>query len=359
MLNVNIFGSYRYDDLPNIPVASLVETDLYSQIQAYAAAESSALQELISSIADFGTSNGDSFGVVSGGQLQRAGQGARPEATRRGGKFTVYYPIYAYEDRKIYTPEYLEQAKLSDLNADIVDSTIKDVASVYMAVFNAFTQSTNYTFDDDPWPGNRSGQVTIRRLANNDGQSGSVVFNGNQTQLATLNNYIVSGAAAYALGAFTTARTKLKSTGNGDDIVHVVSSNDGDTLATLLGADFIARADPNLSILPTTQVPILQSPKAIGRVRTAGEVQVWPHWPDGYMFSYDRSKDRPVRIRQHPDAAKRGFRLVADETRGGERPGRPLVNKYWQRIMGAAVRNRFNGVMTKITTGAWSDPVIA
>jgi hypothetical protein len=76
------------------------------------------------------------------------------------------------------------------------------------------------------------------------------------------------------------------------------------------------------------------------------------------MFSYDRSKPKPVRIRQHPDANKRGFRLVADETRGGERPGRPLVNKYWQRIFGAGVRNRFNGVMTKITTGAYSDPVI-
>lgn len=359
MLATNIFGSYEFADLIRIPVLSLTEGDIYAALQEFAAAESAALDLLISSLADFGSNVSESFGAVSGGQLQKVGEGARGEATRRGGKYTVEFPIEAFEDRKIYTPEYLEEATLADLNADVVDAAIKDINTVFTAVFNSFTAAVNYIHDDDPWPGSRTGAHTVRRLANNDGQVGSAFANGALVPLATTNNYKVSGTAGITYGAFTTIRDVLKAQGHGGDIVYICSLNDASTIPGLLTTNFIRVPDVKLSILPTTQVPIVESPRAIGRVADAGELQAWPHWPDGYLFGFDRSKPKPVRIRQHADAAKRGFRLVADETRGGERPGRPLVNKYWQRIFGAGVRNRFNGVMMKITTGAYTDPVVA
>ena len=37
MLNVNIFGSYEYANLPNIPVASVTEEDIYGALQDFAA----------------------------------------------------------------------------------------------------------------------------------------------------------------------------------------------------------------------------------------------------------------------------------------------------------------------------------
>jgi hypothetical protein len=357
MLNVNIFGQYAFADLPSIAVADLSQDDLYSQLQAFAAEESRMLSQLVAAVADEGSNVKESFGYVAGGQLQRIGEMAQPEATRRGGKWDVAYPLYAWGDRKIYTPEYLERASLADLNADVVEATLKDVNTVLAVVFDAFSNKTNKAYDDDPWPGDKTGAHTVRRLANADAQVGYAYFNGQQVALATAQHYKTSGAATIAVGAFETIRDTLQAVGNGDDIVYFVSYNTGETLkGGTLGADFVPVPDPKLSILPTVQTPIVASPRAIGRVAN-GEVQVWPHFPDGYIFGYDRSKPRPVRVRIPTRAGDRGFRLVADESRGGDRPGKPLVNKYWQRIFGAGVRNRLNGVMMQITTsGAYTNP---
>jgi hypothetical protein len=357
MLNVNIFGSYDFRDLPTIPVVDVGEEVIVQTLQAFVAEEQAALDLLLGQLATFDNTFQESFGGFQGGTLQPAGEHAIAEATREGAKFTVNFPLRAWEDRKIYTVEFLKRASLANINKDAVGAVLKDVNTVFAYVFGAITNKDSYIHDTDVWPDVKKGQITVRKLANNDGQVGYTYVNGAQIPLATSNHYITSGAAAFNLGAFTTARDKLRLVGHAGNLVHVVSQNDGQAIPGLLGANFVPRPDPALSILPTTQVPLLESPRAIGRIVGAGEVQVWPHWPDGYMLTFDRNGEKPIRIRQSEFADERGFQLVADETRGGERAGHPLVNKFWRRIMGAGIYNRWNGVMTQITAaGAYTNP---
>lgn len=360
MIATNIFGQYAFQDLPSIPVASVTESDLFGQLEAFAAAESAAMNELSSLLADQGTNLQETTGYVSGGQMQRISEYAQPEATRRGGSYTVAFPIWAWGDRKVYTPAFLSRATLATLNADAIEAALKDVNTVLIQMFGALTNKTNFTFTDSEWPGINAGSLAIKRLANADGQVGYTYFNGQQVSLATEQSYKTSGSATIATSQFTTIKSTLTARGYGDDVVCIISFNDGETIKNgLLGANFVPVPDPKLSVLPTTQTPIVSSPRAIGRVGGC-ELQVWPHWPDGYTFGFDRSKQRPLRIRNSPIAGEVGFRLVADETRGGERPGRPLQNKYWQRVFGVAVRNRFNGVMMQQTTsGTYTNPTIA
>jgi hypothetical protein len=362
MLNVNIFGNYEFADLPTIAVATETEENVYAALQEFLAAESRLVSDLAGLLADEGTNLAENFGTVTGGQLQRAGEFSRPEATRRGGKWGVAFPIYAWEDRKIYTPEFLARANLQDINADAVSAAVKDVNTVLQHLFGALTGKDNYTFDDSEWPGENAGPLTIRRLANNDASDGSLYHNGAEVAVGTAQHYKFSGSGTWGVGAIQTMIATLTAVGNGTDIVVIISENDADDVKALSG--FVPVVDPKVSLLPTTQTPLVASPRAIGRFSGTGlgmgcEIQVWPHWPDAYAFGFDRSKDRPLRIRQPKAAGERGFQLVADETRGGERPGRPLVNKYWRRIMGAAVRNRMNGVMMKIHASAYSDPSLA
>jgi hypothetical protein len=164
------------------------------------------------------------------------------------------------------------------------------------------------------------------------------------------------------------AHDYLTDVGMDNDIVYFISK--ADEAAVRLLSDFVPfdpeeeRVDPNIidppivsgtSVLPARA--IVRSPRSIGRIRAAdgnsGEVIVLPWMFSGYLLGMDRSADKPVVIRESDLEALRGFRLVSEDGMtpviGGDRV---IANKFWQRIFGAGVRNRANGVIIQITNNA-------
>lgn len=358
-VSTNIFGHWRFADLPSVALATVTEPKAYDYLTTFAAAESAALSLLLGALSEDGQEVASTFGSGLGGRMQVEGEYGGIEATRMGAEWSVAYPIRSYADRAMYTGAYLDEATLADLNAHAVNAALKDVETSIVAAFTALLNKTNATFNDNPWPGRRTGSLTIRRLANADSSDGSVYYNGAEIALASRNHYVTSGSGTLATTAFENAYDTLQEVGNGADVVHVVSEATGKLTAALTG--FAAPPNPLINV-PNATTAVVRGGTAIGRLDAThgnGEVQVWPHFPDGYLFSYDRSKPRPLRRRLHPLQKYRGFQLVADETTGGERPGRPLLNKFWRNVYGFGVRNRLNGVATQITaSGTYTSPTL-
>lgn len=354
---INIFGAYGFTDLASVPIAQATETVVYEAISAFLAAENSFLNDMLSLLCTFGTEVQTEFAEGGGGTFQQITDVGAVEATRTGGKWTVGFPIYAYGDRVMYSKSYLDEATLADLNRDVVDKTLKDVTTMISTVNSALLLKTNYTFNDNAWPGRRTGSINVRRLANNDSSDGEVYTPAGRVSIGTLQHYVATGTASLTTAAFATIKSKLRNVGHADRIVALCSQTTADSAEALTGFVPIKNAQV---VDPQGKYAIVSSPRARGVTADNIEVWEWPHFPDGYIFGFDPSKPKPVRIREHHLAQYRGLRLVSDDG-AAEIPNRPLVNKYWRRIFGAGIYNRVNGVAVHVSNAdgtTYTDPTL-
>lgn len=355
MPDLNIFGAYSYEDLPSVAVADLTEEKTLAAIQAFYAAENAFMQEMLRTLCTFGTAPQAEFEMGGGGAFQRLSDVGAIEATKVGDAWSLGFPIHAYGDRTIWTQSYLDEATLYTLNRDAIDKAQKDVTTMINIVNSALLLKTNYTFNDANWPGSKTGSLNVRRLANNDSTDGSIYYNGSEIQIGSLQHYITSGSGTLAEAAFTAARAKLRTVGMDTRIVYLVSKATADTTEGL--AAFEPVQDTRI-VDPAASYALVSSPRARGRI-ASGEVWEWPHFPDGYIFAFDITKTKPVRIREHALAKYRGLTVVQDD-RMGEIPSRPMVNKYVRRVAGAGIYNRVNGVCVQVSANAdYTDPTLA
>jgi len=369
----NLFGNFDSRDLVR-PAVEIPQPDLLAQIQDVLQMYSDMANDIIGVLASRTQLVKEQFVFGSGGDhngiLQEASEYTNPLATRPAiagtvGVFDVGYPIKRFRDRVMWTPEYLLRATLADINEKTYDALIKDYNTLFRYVLRAVFETNNYTFTDDKVIGLGFGEVGVKRLLNADGGNERVYINGIPTNVGAMNNYKVSGTAGVTNGTFTIARDALKALGLDNDIVFMVSKTLADDIVLLSDfvpvnyadttdpniIEYMSIADQNVYVPPPRA--IVKSPRAIGRIRNAGEVVVIPWMPDGYIFAFDRTAEQPVVIRESDLAQLRGFQIVAADGTNPKLGGDQLiVNKFWQRIFGAAVRNRANGVIVQITTSS-------
>ncbi|HLL88755.1 MAG TPA: hypothetical protein VK324_05590 [Tepidisphaeraceae bacterium] len=353
--NINIFGAYDFRDLPNRPATALDQQTLYENLQAFATAASAFVSELGTLLVEESEVVTESFGEVSGGQYQKIAEIGTMEARRIGGKWQASYPIDAWGDRFMFTQAFLDDANLADVNALAVNNALVDAQTYISEVNRAFLTKENFEFDDNVWPGKKTGTLKCKRLANADAaDEGYVFFEGKEFALKDLNHYLVSGSNTLTVGAFTLARDALRKVGHDERIVYLCSKATADAAEDLVGFEKIK--DPNV-VDPNGKYALVSSPRARGRI-AKGEVWEWPNFPDGYVFAFDRTKRKPVRVRVHHLAKYRGNQLVQNDT-AGEVVGKPLLNKMYRRLFGTAVANRVNGVVVQLTNGgAYTNPAI-
>lgn len=379
MLFPNIFGAYDTKELPGLRIningttqgadMALVLADIKRWADFFDAAV--ALYE--GSLALRGTdASGTFYTGTAGGELQPKTEYGQVEATRIDQSFWQWgAPIRRYQDRQMYTEEYLAIADLRQIAIDTVAATNRYLTTRLKMMVRAFTRPTGYTWVDNQFPGEAKGaQISVLPLFNADANTGRIwnALIGDYVNTGTVQHYLVTGAAAVTLANFTMGRATLRDIGFTGRVVHIISPTNVDTVKALAGfipiaqipGDIYSNTSPAISAPQTTAV--VTKPKAIGTFSNGGvsdgEVVVWPFFPAGYTFSYDATQDPPVYIREHADARFRGFRLVQDQTSTPYGDG-DLRNKRWEFIGGAAVQNRANGVVVQATTsGTYTAPTI-
>ncbi len=289
------------------------------------------------------------------------------------------FPIYAFGDKQIYEYAWLKRAKFIDLATTILQATLADIETVIVELLNGLLNNVNFTFDDTKWPGMNATALTgvpnlapvnVTRLANADGSVGSVWAYGQEILLASLNHYLVSGTSQPTAANFATIRSTLRNVGNDADIIYIVNRADADYIASnfTAGTDFV----PPVEILNTqlsqdlfgkyanpSQYGMLGTGiRTRGRILSAlGELVEFPHWPQGYIGAFDRTKEPPLRWRESDMADERGLQLATPDNKPVDVQTNPLLGKHWRRIFGIGARNRTNGVVMQITTnGSYTAP---
>lgn len=380
-----IFGDLDSRDLMDRPVAEVPQPDLFDAIQKALTMYNELAEDVVSTFAVTTTIAKERFdasmlGGADSALLQPRGEYGRVLATQivqeQGAEnaFEVGYPIIAYGDRGMFTPEFLLRATVRDVNNKTFDAMIRDSNTLFRYTLNAVFQNVNYDFTDDKVLGQNLGTYNVKRLLNADDIPGLLKkFDGSTVALNTLNAYKVSGSSGFTNGTFDMAHDYLTDLGMDTDIIYLISKADEASVRALTNfVPFdslpIGQTDPRIIDPPPiagSEVPnpkaLVRTQRSIGRMRAAdnnsGEVIVLPWMFAGYMFAMDRAAEKPVAIRESDLAELRGFRLVSEDGMSPAIGGDKIIaNKFWQRVFGAGVRNRANGCVVQITTNATYTP---
>lgn len=375
-LTANTFGEFLFADLLPVNILDVTEDRYLPMIQNFLATEQNFLNSITAILCDTGTDVQTGFQTGVGGKMQRLARRGSVEATRGGVPWYVSFPLYAYGNKQLYEVAWLKRAKFWQLATTILDATLSDIRTTIEEMLGALLNNVNGSYDDSVWPGMKAAypghsatNLTISRLANNDSAAGSIYARGVETQIGTLQHYLTSGAANPAVAAFTTSRDKLRTVGNDADIVAVVSRATADYVADNFAAsdftqpqELLSRfVDQDFTGKYAQQTYGLLDPgiRSRGRIRNNIELVEWPHFPDNYIFSYDRSKEPPLRRRISDLADEQGLHLASDDGDLPDVQSHPLAKKEWRRMQGFGCRNRTNGVVMQITTsGTYAVPTI-
>lgn len=121
--------------------------------------------------------------------------------------------------------------------------------------------------------------------------------------------------------------------------------------------DFIpSLGQPDFTLSTTQQIVGNRAPATLNGFQVLGNYGDWiilqdDYIPAGYMFGFasggPANLDNPVGIREHPNTALRGLRLVKGRT-----PDYPLIDSFYQRGFGTGVRQRSAGVVMQIVNSA-------
>ena len=379
-----LFGDFDSRDLMDRPVAEIPQPDLFDAIEKVLAVYNELATDVVSILAETTQVAKERFdanmlGGADTALLQPRAEYMRGLATKiaqeQGAEnaFEVGYPIQPFQDRGMFTPEFLLRATVRDVNNKTFDALIRDSNGLFRYVLEAVFENDNYMFLDDKVYGQNLGEYEVKRLLNADDIPG--VFkkpDGTTAAFNTMNAYKVSGSTVWTNSTFDIAHDYLTDLGQANDLVYLISKADEAAVRQL--SNFVpfdplpvGVTDPKIQDPPPIAGTIVPNPRAlvntlrsIGRMRAAdansGEVIVLPWMFPGYLFAMDRSAEKPVVIRESDLAQLRGFRLVSDDLSsvvGGEKI---ITNKFWQRVFGCGVRNRANGCIVQITNNALYTP---
>lgn len=377
-LSTNTFGQYLFGDLLPRNILEVTEDKYLQAIQQFVALENAFVSQLTGTLCDRGTQVQVGFLNGPGGRMQKITKRGGAEKTRSGQRWWCGFPIAAYGTEQAYEVPWLQRATFVDLAATILTATLQDIETMIVEMLRGLLRNDTYNFDDTVWPGgnavnlvnvNSGGPIQVCPLANADGSTGSVYAWGTEIALSTLNHYLVSGTANPTIGGFNTMKTKMRAVGNDADLVHVVSRTTADYIVSnFAGTDFFQPvevlnryfAQDEFGKYATQNFGLLgQTVRSRGRLSTFGELVEWPHFPDGYAFTYDRTKEPPLRMRESDLAGEQGLGMAPMDPNTPDIQGNPLALKKWRRIFGIGARNRVNGVVMQFTTnGSYAIPTL-
>lgn len=380
-----IFGDLDSRDLMDRPVPEIPPSDLFDAIQKVLVMYNELATDVVSVFAVTTQVAKERFDAAMLGGADTAILQPRKEymrvlatqiAQEQGAEnaFEVGYPIMAFADRGMFTPEFLLRATVRDVNNKTFDALIRDSNTLYRYVLEAVFENENYMFTDDKVLGQNLGEYEVKRLLNADDIPGVFKkFDGTVVPFNTMNGYKVSGSTNFTNSTFDIAHDYLTDLGLDNDIVYLISKADEPAVRNCsnfvpFDPEEVGQDDPNIvdpppiagTIVPNPRA-LVRTPRSIGRIRAAdfnsGEVIVLPWMFAGYLFAMDRSAEKPVVIRESDLAQLRGFRLVSEDGMSPAIGGDKLIaNKFWQRVFGCGVRNRANGCIVQITQNALYTP---
>jgi hypothetical protein len=278
----------------------------------------------------------------------------RPPAKKSKPGVNVGFPLKKYGWAAGFTRDYIATRTPAEVVAMAVAAQKGYRKRIRKEIQRAIYLSANYTFNDRLVDADNI-DLPVKRLVNADSAAIPDGPNGETFDGATHTHYNANNGWDNA--AVLAAISDLTEHGHTDGVVMAINSADESAVRAL--ADFEPYLDPRLTTNANTNEPRTRldlsntGDRAIGLL---GQAEVWikPWVLDNYPFIWAVNDPvKPLKFRQHHEAALRGFRLAF------QLDDYPLRADMFEAYMGFGVWGRTNGVVLYTASGTYADPTIA
>jgi hypothetical protein len=281
-------------------------------------------------------------------KLQPLDEHGRARKIKAAGYYDVGFPLReagaALGDTRIALAKKTVQ-QANDQIAMLLDADKRWLRDQILA---GLFDNAGYTFSDA-----EHGDVAVKGLANGD--STTYLVRAGAENGATANNYRFITAMNDAGQSFRTIfhdLTKQPENAGGGKVISMISGNLEASVMNL--ANFIEVNDPDITLglsndKLTGALGVSVPGEVIGKVDRNWIVR-WDSLPDDYVISTITSGDRPLAMREHPEAELQGFNRVAD------RNDDPYYESQFVRYAGVGGWNRVGAIITKVDPTAYGVP---
>jgi hypothetical protein len=349
MANQVLYGFHNLRDLLTERVTDTNIPQINAAIDQALAEHNRQMDALMSLFVRTTTEYKQRYRSAKNKRLQPLDEIGRARPTKRAGHYDVAWPIQDAGDA--FGVDYVTRVKMTvqEVNDWLAETMIADKRWLRDHLLAALLDNTTWTYPDQAY-----GDLTIQPLANGD----ATVYNlqsGADTG-ATAQHY-TGQANAIGAGAdnpYPVLRDLLMNKPeNGGEVIAFIPS--GLRAATEALATFIERTDPNIAPgTSTTQLTGTLGVSYPGRLvgyETSGVwIVEWMQLPAGYVIAVATEGERPLAMRQHPEAQLQGFRRVAD------RDDYPWYESQYVRRAGFGAWNRVGAAVREIADATYEIP---
>lgn len=349
--------------------------DIWNVLQQVIAAANAPRDSLVAFLSRRVNAPVEDVPVGSTDDFEEASEFGVPHAMRAtGGYFSMGYSFKWYDLAARYTWQFLADATADQVNMDANTALEADsrlmLNQVMRTIFNNINLVANI----------RGTAYNVYRFYNNDGTVPPAY--ATNTFTSSHNHFVTNAQNTVTLtdGSATSKELRPKdlewliqlltehghSLINGATIVVMVNTQQANAIrafrSTVNGGtgiyDFVASStQPAQLANPATTVVLNGAPpNQIGGQPVIGSygpalIVEQAYQPINYVTAFATggpdNVGNPVAIREHPNAALRGLRLVK-----GRNPDYPLIDSIWLRGMGTGIRHRGAGAVMQVNTAS-------
>lgn len=258
-----------------------------------------------------------------------------------------------------WTWDYLEDARLDQIQADIADA-IKDARDLWRV--QLLTRLLKRGDDSGANKGLGTGGLSpgFATTAASTGVDFIPPSYGGVAFASTHEHYVAIAGGAWTNDVFKDARAELFEHGHAAPYIFLVSSTDAAEISDL--TDFVPAPNMNIRYGNTVDLATISSDEIAPGVYAIGVIHdfvvyVVPgmpeHWGFGYKSYGNLSQRNPLRVRTTRGMARPNV-MAAPDPRNGS-PAHPLQYMMLQIRFGVGVADRTNGTARYVNNATWSD----
>jgi hypothetical protein len=341
------YGFHRLADLKDRRISEVGISVVGNAVNQSFAEHTRNLNQMMSVFCRFTDNYKLVYRTAQNARLQPGDEDSRARKIKAYGRYEVGFPLKHF--MIAWGANFVTRAKMTvgDVQETVATLMDADKRTLRDYIMIAIFDNAGFTFADPIY-----GNLPVKGLANGD----STVYNlltGSDTG-ATDSHYLFAGAATnFTLAAFQAIYTELtEHPENGETVTVFVPSNQRATIEGLTG--FLPIADANVR-LGTGSNQLVRNDGLAGPGELFGYigkcfVREWRQLPTDYSVAIAPGGEKPLALRQDPEAELQGFR------RADDREDFPFYEDQYIRRIGIGAWNRVGALVYRTNSASYAVP---
>lgn len=287
------------------------------------------------------------FFAAGATRLQPLDENGRARPVKPSGSYTVGFPLQmagiAWGTNYITSVD-MTVGEVADVVSMMLDADSRWMRDHILAALFYENSTTPWTFTDA-----RYGALSVYGLANGDTVTYQILSGSDS---AATDDH-VKGAATLTEAVFTDIHAELtEHPENNGPVIAFIPTASRATVEAL--TNFYPIADPNLrsGVAVTEYTGALNTPVPGSLIGYVGGVHIveWAGMPADYVLGVTAGGEKPLAMRQHPNAALQGFKEV------DQRRDYPWYERQYLRMAGFGTWNRVGAIVYRTNNGTYAIP---